>query len=290
MGSENIVLDPKLLAKLRSKKEAERAEAQAALRALGPDAVDALLALLDKEAVTRQKRKRIGLAILVAYVCLMVLFIATGNAKNMGSLGGMTGGLAALFAATQAQRAAAGALAGYDDKRGVGRLAEALEFGEKRLQADIEGALIRLLPRLTASDHALLTPEQRRCLDRAIVKPKQARLAMAALDAYEQVGDRDSVAVVERMAEGRARGLDPGLAARAAEVLPAMRNAAELVAAAQTLLRPADSVADDMLLRPALGAPDGPAGTLLRPAELDEEASQPVAEDREETQTQSTVG
>jgi hypothetical protein len=286
MTSDNISLDPKLLAKLRSKKEAERAEAQATLRSLGPGAVDALLGLLDKEAITRQKRKKIGIAVIAFYVLMVVFLMATGHAKNIGSIGGMTGILATLFAATQAQKDAAGALSGYDDKRGVGRLAEALEFQDKRTHADIEAALIRLLPQLTASDHALLSPEQRRCLDRAIVKRKQGKLAMAVLDAYEQVGDRDSVSVVERMAEGKVRGLEPAVAARAAEVLPAMRNAAELVAAAQTLLRPADSVADDMLLRPALGAPTGPAETLLRPADLDEETPQPTDQDVEQANTQ----
>jgi len=208
------------------------------------------------------------------YIGLVVLSALTNHGASAGSYSGMFGAIAALFAATQLQKNAAGALARYDDVRGVGFLAEALEYGDKGIEREAETALVRLLPRLRATDHALLNEPQRRCLDRALVKRRNPELALAILAAYEQVGDEKSVEVVERIASGQIPAIkDRRIIERAAEVLPALRHRAELVRAAQTLLRPADKADADILLRPASGPPTGPIETLLRPVDDEPEIS-----------------
>ncbi len=266
-------IDPKLLTKLRSKKREIRQEAERQLSSLGPEAVPALLELLEKESANRTKRRRWGVVVVGLYVGALITVAATGHSENIGAFGGMTSTLFALFAATQIQKDAARVLAKYDDKRGVGRLAEALEYQDKAVTAEAEAALVRLLPGLLATDHGLLTPDQRRCLDRALVKHGKSELAMAILDAYEQVGDPDSVAVVERLAAGEVRKASPAVIRRAADVLPAMRVRAEAVRAAQTLLRPVEEVGADMLLRPVEAGPTAPVETLVRPVDADADIS-----------------
>ncbi len=279
MDMDAQVIDPKLLVKLRSKKKEVREAAERQLESLGPEAVPALLALLEKESITRVRRQRWGIVLVCCYICLIILFAATGHAGNFGAFSGMTGVWVALFAATQLQKDAARTLAKYNDKRGVGRLAEALEYQDKAVVSEAEAALIRLLPGLLATDHALLSHEQRRCLDRALVKPRKAELPLAILAAYEQVGDPDSVAVVERLAAGEIRRVDPAVIERAAEVLPAMRVRAQEVRAAQTLLRPVEEVGADVLVRPVETGPTAPVEMLVRPVDADGDAPVVAAAD-----------
>jgi len=275
-------LEEEQLLKLRSKRKRERERAEQALESLGPDAVDALLAVMEKEAARRRKRRFGGIALIVTYLALVIAISASGQGHLVGSFTGIIGSVGALFAATQLQKNAASALARYDDVRAVGFLAEALEFDDKDVVKQAQEALTRLLPRLRASDHELLTNEQRRMLDRALLKNRNADLSLAILTAYEQVGDLESVEVVERIASGKVRGVrDQRIIQRAAELLPALRERAELVRAAQTLLRPAESADAELLLRPAHGAPTGAAELLVRPVEDADDTcqQQPAAEE-----------
>ena len=73
-----------------------------------------------------------------------------------------------------AVRVAVNALAGTDDLRAVGPLAEALAMGEPSYSLAVS-ALTRLLPRLGPSDAHLLTETQRACLRRAL-KQSSSRL------------------------------------------------------------------------------------------------------------------
>ncbi len=277
--------DPKLVQRLRSKKEAERKAAEEELRRLGPGAVDELLRLLDKESANRQRRRRMGYGFLVLWLVFVVGMAALDGGKNIGSFTGMIGSMLALFAATQAQKDAANVLSRYDDIRIVGALAEALSYDDKGLTKTASDALIRLLPKLRASDHALLSSDQRRHLDKALAQGKNRELAMAILDAYEQVGDRTSVSLLEKIAAGEVRAVrNQAIRERAAEVLPAVRSCAELVSAAQTLLRPTVNADEDVLVRPAGGPTDYDDETLLRPVE------QPDGADRIDAATSRTPG
>lgn len=204
---------------------------------------------------------------------LTVVLTAAGKGSDASSYAGSFFGLfASMFAVSQLHKNAASALARYDDVRAIGFLAEALEFDDKGVAQQAQEALIRLLPRLKATDHGLLTDEQRRCLDRALLKHRSAELSLAILTAYEQVGDPTSVPVVEKLAAGEVRRIrDDRVSQRARHVLPVIRKRAEKVRAAQTLLRPVETAGSDTLLRPADGAPTGPTELLLRPA--DDEAT-----------------
>lgn len=264
MEHEHPDLRSEILAKLRSKRATERQRAEEELKRLGPEAVEALLATLEQESLRRKRRRMAGFAILFL---AMTIIVATIKSWDFPSLfGSLWGGVATLFAATQLQKDAVLALSRYDDVRGVGFLAEALEFDDKVIVRQAGDALVRLLPRLRASDHSLLTDEQRRCLDRALERGKRRDLCLAILGAYEQIGDAKSIEVVERLASARpGKRVDEEVRRRAAEVLPALRERAELVRAAQTLLRPAEAGGSDTLLRPAGGPPQTPDDRLLRP-------------------------
>ena len=286
MRSPTPPIDPRLLTKLRSKKADVREAAERHLASLGPDAVPALLELLEKESAVRARRRRWGVAMIGCYIGLALLLEYAGQGGHIGGLTGLMGAWAALFAATQLQKDAARTLAAYNDKRGVGYLAEALEYQDKAVVSEATSALIRLLPALTAADHALLSTAQRRCLDRALAKRTNTELALAILDAYEQIGDPASVAVVERLARGELRHSAPAVIERAADVLPAMRVRAEEVRAAQTLLRPIEEVGADVLLRPAEVGPLGPVEVLVRPVDTGESEA-PNRETANETNPQT---
>ena len=92
-------------------------------------------------------------------------------------------------------------IAVLDDIRAVGPLADALELDAKSIRTVARKALTRLLPRLQASDAHLLNADQRASLHRAL-KSKDEEFVIAALKAYEQVGDEKALPYVERLAEG----------------------------------------------------------------------------------------
>lgn len=128
--------------------------------------------------------------------------------------------------------------------------------------------MISLLPRMKASDAALLSPEQRFFLNRAL-KSKDTALTLAILKAWEQVGDASAIGKVEKLAEGRGRGERiPKVVEAAKDCLPALRQSAERQQIGSQLLRPSDGnlTPSDVLLRPAMPhAPTEPSNQLLRP-------------------------
>ena len=171
---------------------------------------------------------------------------------------------------SQQAKSAAVAIARFDDVRAVGPLAEALWFKDKYVTSAASTALIRLLPRLQASDACLLSPRQRSCLNKAL-RERNPSLTLAILKAWEQVGDSAAIADVESIAEGRGEGGQfPKVVRAAKDCLPFLRQSAERVQAASQLLRPANdsSVPSDNLLRPVLPhtSPE-PSEQLLRPTD-----------------------
>ncbi len=159
MEHEHPDLRREILAKLRSKRPAERKRAEEELERLGPEAVEALLATLEQESLRRKRRRMAGFAIMGLFLAISIIGAATESWHFSSQLGAWWGAIAALFAATQLQKDAVGALSRYDDVRGVGFLAEALDFDDKVIVRQAGDALVRLLPRLRASDHSLLTDD-----------------------------------------------------------------------------------------------------------------------------------
>src|SRR5579871_4254225 len=135
-----------LVKQLSSRNIAEREAAEAAIRRLGPAAVQDLLAILAQEKIKRaQKRRGIGIAIACYFVFMITCIILTHNPALLASLGSMSGLMVAAFAATQTQRDVALVLTQLEDLRTVGALAEALEYLDQKLCSLAENALITLL-------------------------------------------------------------------------------------------------------------------------------------------------
>lgn len=159
-----------------------------------------------------------------------------------------------------------------DDVRAVGPLVEMFSGLEPRSQDAARKSLIDLLPRLQSSDTGLLDANQRRLMRRFLGGiplrrfKEHSPLAIAILQAYEKIGDREDLPIVERLARGYGWAADPQVRAAATACLTPLRQIVEMQRDPQTLLRAsADTVAaGEILLRPAQGTSGDDAGMLLR--------------------------
>jgi hypothetical protein len=169
---------------------------------------------------------------------------------------------------SEQRKSVALAMARFEDVRAVGALAEALEFNDYQILPIVNRALIRLLPRLQASDAPLLSPHQRACLNRAL-QGREVGLILAILKAWEQVGDSKAIPDVQYLAEGRGEGRwYPSVRRAAKECLPALKQSAERQQIGSQLLRASegDLTSGDALLRPVQAhSPTESPEQLLRP-------------------------
>jgi hypothetical protein len=161
-------------------------------------------------------------------------------------------------------------LAGYDDIRVIGPLAEMLQAPDPALHGAASEALIRLLPRLRRADAPLLNAEQRDSLCSVLRanRREETDLAIAILDAFAAVGESDVLTLVERLAEmtGRTRR-QRAVRAAALATLPTLKEHVEQARASGTLLRPSDGCSSpDTLLRPVSQTAPSDPQSLLRPA------------------------
>ncbi len=224
----------------------------------------------------RERRRRWVIRGMVGYVVLMIGVMVTFRlvthhipafiAPAFSWIGGATAGA---FAVTNRQKKATTKLARFDDVRAVGPLAEALEFQDATVRVEAEQALIRLLPRLQASDELLLTGPQRLRLNHVLEgksPSKRGELARAILLAWQQVGDSKALPIVERMVEGAGLARhDLTLVPFARECLPFLRVSAERLQASGELLRAAsNAAATPELLRAAYGPGVSDPATLPR--------------------------
>ena len=164
-------------------------------------------------------------------------------------------------------------LAEPDDVRKVGALVEALGGGGRALRAAVEGALVRLLPRLRPHDAPLLTAEHRLTLNRALLGGGGVPLTLATLKAWEQVGDEACLPYVEKLAASEEKNMIQQRVRRAAqECLPFVHLRAEQARETNTLLRGSvePRMAPELLLRPS--SPPSVPADALRPAPEAEEA------------------
>ena len=232
--------------------------------------IDDVLTVLRKEVQTRAERKKLFVGIFLSIVLLFVVIaIFTHHTIMFTNVGTYISFLMIGAAASQKQKAAALAISRFDDVRAIGPLAEALEFNDKEVVPMAEKALIILLPRMKASDTALLNAEQRFCLNRAL-RGKNTELTLAILKAWEQVGDAKAIEEVDKLARGRG-GKNPQVVAAAQDCLPFLRQSAERQQIGAQLLRPSDGnlTPSDVLLRPAMPhASTAPSEQLLRPTEI----------------------
>jgi hypothetical protein len=269
--------------RLGSLSDQERQTAEETLQQMGEEGVEQLLEVVRKEAENRRKQKRMQRIIQGTILSVIALLFVLYTLRALFSIKEWDfGDLSFLFvfislfggaaAASQLQKNATSLLAKYDDLRAVGPLADALDIEDGDIRAVCREALTRLLPRLQASDAALLSPEQRENLNLTLKKAdlkQDAELILAILQAWQQVGDEKAVPYVERLTQLK-NDSEAGTRIREAAqaCLPYLQERLEKARLAGMLLRPAaapDNPAE-MLLRPAPGAAPADPAHLLRPA------------------------
>lgn len=176
--------------------------------------MDEMLVLLMQESRKRRRWKRGAIATGLLLIVLILAFEISMQEVTFHTIFALLAPLGLLSIGVDAslkERTAARAILEFDDLRIVGPLAEALDITEDTIGRLAEEELIRLLPRLKASDAHLLDPTQRACLNRALCRGNTA-LTLAILKAWEQVGDTFALTTVERLAEGHRadREIAPG--------------------------------------------------------------------------------
>ncbi len=277
-------IDAKTLAKLTSKKNEERIEAELEIAGLGDNAIPALLAALEREANTYRRSRNLYRGLWGFMGSLFTLYMLFGVYKGVAygdwgafsdwsSFLSFTGVLGGTGLVTQSHKNAVSKLVEFNDIRIVGPLLEARDRNDASVQEVSERTLIRLLPRLTASDSPLFNAEQLACMNRAL-KSKNSEFVVAVLKALEQVGDDTHLEQVERLAHQRTGNpFQERMRDSAIACLPYLRERAENAIMAKTLLRAsAADMSPDMLLRPAGYIPDANPNELLRPIQPENSA------------------
>lgn len=253
----------KLLTRLDSKKEAERLAAAVELRENWPDGMQRLLAIYRVTANFRKKRWRWS-----AYV---ILWFLTGTLVTGALIGKQARHgvhtmpffiplmqlfwwpLAALIMLVLKEPTVRNTnvrhLLIFDDVKIVGPLVDALAFQDEVTQQEARKALVRLLPRLQASDAHLLNGEQREQL-RQILFTEYTELAVSTLKAYEHIGDGPELEAVERLLQNAIWDVEVRDAAEAC--LPFLQWRVQQMRSSQTLLRASEhATTPNILLRPA---------------------------------------
>ncbi len=157
------------------------------------------------------------------------------------------------------------------DPRSVGVLALAIKEGDADLKKISRSALLRLLPRVRASDAGFIDREQMSALGSLLEKAsKKADVAMqlALLQSFVQIGNETLFSTVER----RTRSRNAQVRKLAEECLPVLHARVSEMRLNATLLRAANPSGNDAspqtLLRPAAPGETNliPPDQLLRPA------------------------
>ncbi len=165
-------------------------------------------------------------------------------------------------------------LAALDDVHAIGPLSEALEWPDYEMRNLARTALIRLLPRMKASDSMILNSRQRRCLNNQLILTNaknylDCELQIKILTALQYVGDLSSLQAVKQLLLQKPTLSNERKVHRiAATCLPMLEQRAHLNEGSQMLLR-ASSATDmgvETLVRPARSS-NIPPEEMLRPAE-----------------------
>ena len=166
-------------------------------------------------------------------------------------------------------------LARMSGGQAVPALLEVMRSGIGRDFDGCRSALIVCLPKLQATDAALLTSHDRGQLNEVLrryctqpdLQKSHPTFALAILKAYEQVGDARAIPLVSRLASMKPRNLHQQKLQQAArECLPLLRARVSSLEPEQTLLRASapDTNTPATLLRAVAPAPAAPDDELLR--------------------------
>jgi hypothetical protein len=240
------------------------------MEALGSFAVEELIRLIGEETV---KRKRFFKFYFVALVCnclywLIIHFIAWFSHnpaywyKAVFHLNNLL--LMSVLYKWSPKGKAGQVLAEQDDIRIVGALAEARSF--PIAQEAVTQALIRLLPRMKASDAHLLNAEQKKALYTGLASTEEA-LILTILKSLEQIGDGSALPYVEKLAYPSEKAkVSEEVQEAARACLPFLTERAAEEQNRSTLLRASDGITTQPgeLLRPAAATEETDPKLLLR--------------------------
>lgn len=282
-----------LVGELSSSDSEARERARERLGALGPDAVEPLLAGLARDERDARRLRRAALLLGVSAIALLggLALLAACYPWLIAALpfllwaalmygwsrycdpyvGRLAKALQAYRRARAGQRYVVGMLGRVGDLRAVGAVLRAAQTQDRAFRERLWAGVAPVLRRAKASDTGLVGPEDRqsmyRELGRATTDPAVAALQVAILQALQQIGTGEALASVEHLAGHPAlRRSERVVKDAALASLEVLRARAEREGAVRTLLRPADGPEEPTLLRPAQGAPEAPAEQLLRPA------------------------
>ncbi len=259
----------RLIAQLNSKREAERLAAVKELREEWPDGLPRLLTSYQAMTSLWGKRWQLGASCLLGLLAGNIVVgycIFHGSPKYSPVLQvfGWPLGILLVLAGSWPNLRSNGVrrLLNFEDVRIVGPLIDALNFQDEVTQQEARQALVRLLPRLQASDAHLLNGEQRKQL-RQVLFTDNKKLAVSVLKSYEHIGDGAELEAVERLLQNAIGDVEVRDAAL--NCLPFLQLRAQQMQSSQTLLRASEhATTPDILLRPAANAQTEDETQLLR--------------------------
>lgn len=250
-----------LIVGLASRDPAQRYASELVLLELGPDGVSLLLSELKAMGnVFRPLTSAFGWAVAVG--CLThYLWLLCGGPAGPAFLSAAVVPAALVWQLRRNRNATARLLAQVEDRRIVGPLTEALDYGDAVTRDAARRCLLRLLPQLAPADAFKLDARHRRRLNRTLGSEDEP-LILAILQALPQIGDSSSIGPVQHL---RRHTESQQVKQAAADCLPLLTLRIEELRISGTLLRPSSEAdtAPDMLLRPAPFASEYEARDLL---------------------------
>ncbi len=251
-----------LIAGLTSRDPAQRYASEQVLLELGPEGVSLLLQQIKQMGnVFRHLPGTFCFALAVGY-SVNYLWLLCGGPEGPTFLP-VAGVLVMLFWQLRRNRnAAARLLAQVEDRRIVGPLTDALNYGDAPTRDAARQCLLRLLPLLTVADARKLETRHRRRLNRAL-NGEDEPLILAILRSLPQIGDDSFLGPVQGLIR---HASTRQLKQAAKECLPLLEFRIQELLVSETLLRPSSDAeaAPEMLVRPVPFAPDADPFQLLR--------------------------
>jgi hypothetical protein len=257
---------------------AERADAEQVGAAMSAH-VDAQIQAIEADLL-KSRAPGMRLGFLIATWVVIIPYTVVNAIEQFSVRHWAAGAILALAALLETQlyrltlrdehRLLASRLARIDDVRCIGRLVELLSWPGEAVSGIAAAALTRLLPRVRATDGALLTEAQRTILYERLTLANARRnpqLLISILRALEQIGDAPAVAHVTHLANARVTTADERRVWQAAtSCLPFLRERAKLTQVSHSLLRASAATPPgaETLVRPAAAADASDAAQLLR--------------------------
>jgi hypothetical protein len=251
-----------LIVGLASSDPAQRYASELVLLELGPEGVSLLLSELDLVGnVFRRLPGALGWALAIGCVLNYIWLLRDGPAVAAFMPGVLVPGML-IWQSRRNRNATARLLAQVEDRRIVGPLTEALDYGDAVTRDAARRCLLRLLPQLTPADACKLEARHRRRLNRALGSEDEP-LILAILQALPRIGDSSAVAPVQHL---KRDAPSKEVERAAARCLPLLTLRIEELRISATLLRPSSEAetAPGFLLRPVGFDPDYDSRDLLR--------------------------